>query len=92
MDDLLLDVEAVLAATNVERALFYGHTEGGLLALGVALKRPDLVERLLLVDPMANHRWAERSSEGAAMPRPRRFCACMTRRCATRCRRTRGKR
>ncbi|PZC45400.1 MAG: Adenylate cyclase, class 3 [Chloroflexi bacterium] len=66
-EDLLLDVDAVLAATRVERVLVYGHTEASELALLMALRRPELVERLLLVDPRASHRWDGQSSEDRAM-------------------------
>lgn len=41
-------VAAVLAAEGVRRAAFVGHSMGGAVALRLALRRPPLVERLVL--------------------------------------------
>lgn len=47
------DVIAAVDALGIERALFLGHSLGGGIALHVALKRPALVDRLVLLAPAA---------------------------------------
>ncbi len=46
-------VVETVRALGVERALFLGHSLGGGLSLYVAIGRPDLVERLVLIAPAA---------------------------------------
>lgn len=45
-------VEAA-GALGVERAIVVGHSFGGLAALGMAIRRPEFVERLVLIAPAA---------------------------------------
>jgi len=47
------DVETVMAAAGSESATLIGDTEGGLLAIAAAAQRPDLVERLVLINSRA---------------------------------------
>lgn len=51
-DQLDAVVEAV-GTLGVERALVVGHSFGGMAALGLAIRRPEFVERLLLIAPAA---------------------------------------
>lgn len=55
--DLAGDVAAVLAHLGIERADVFGFSLGGLVALTLALQRPDLVDRLILasVDHRPDH-------------------------------------
>lgn len=46
-------VAEALAQLGVERATFVGHSFGGLLTLGLAIRKRDLVDRMLLVAPAA---------------------------------------
>lgn len=45
------DVEETAAALGIERAVWVGHSFGGRLAMELTARRPDLVERLILLDP-----------------------------------------
>jgi pimeloyl-ACP methyl ester carboxylesterase len=51
VDDFAASVGAALDAEGVERALVAGHSFGGLVALRLAHRRPELVRALLLVSP-----------------------------------------
>ena len=53
IDDLALDVIAVADAFDVTGAAFVGLSIGGLIGQAVALKRPDLVSSLVLMDTAA---------------------------------------
>jgi lipase len=44
-------VDAVLATVGARRGAWLGHSFGGRLAFEIAARRPDLVERLVLLDP-----------------------------------------
>jgi lipase len=46
------DLEETAAAIGIERAVLIGHSFGGRLAMELAARRPDLVDRLLLLDPV----------------------------------------
>lgn len=56
VDDLIGDVEAVLAEIGEKRATIVGHDWGGFVAWQVAMQRPDLVERLAILS--MPHPWA----------------------------------
>ena len=45
------DLDAVLAAFDLERAILLGHSFGGLLAMKYAIQHPERVTALILVDP-----------------------------------------
>ncbi|MET7480796.1 alpha/beta fold hydrolase [Streptomyces sp. NPDC005648] len=49
VDDLAQDVLALLDHLKIDRCVLVGHSMGGMIAQIVALARPDLVERLVLV-------------------------------------------
>jgi pimeloyl-ACP methyl ester carboxylesterase len=51
VDDFAAEVAAVLDAEEVESALVAGHSFGGLVALRLVHRRPELVRGLLLVSP-----------------------------------------
>jgi pimeloyl-ACP methyl ester carboxylesterase len=51
IDDFADATAAVLEAEGVERAVVAGHSFGGLVALALARRRPELVRALLLVAP-----------------------------------------
>ncbi|MFD7735239.1 alpha/beta fold hydrolase [Kitasatospora phosalacinea] len=51
VDDLHRWLDTVLDALGTERADLCGHSYGGWIALGYALRRPDRVSRLALLDP-----------------------------------------
>lgn len=50
MEHLVADVAAVIAAEGVERAVVVGHDWGGWIAWSVAMQRPDVVERLIVLN------------------------------------------
>lgn len=50
-EDYLADLEALLAALDVERVHLVGAATGGNLALLLATRRPELVETLTVIDP-----------------------------------------
>ena len=56
MDDFASATAKVLDAEGVDRAVVAGHSLGGLVALRLARKRPDLVRGLLLVAPPGSRR------------------------------------
>jgi lipase len=45
------DLEETAAALGVQRGIWVGHSFGGRLAMELAARRPDLVDRLVLLDP-----------------------------------------
>jgi pimeloyl-ACP methyl ester carboxylesterase len=47
---LVSDVAAVIAAEGEERAVVVGHDWGGMIAWSVAMTRPDVVERLIILN------------------------------------------
>ena len=53
VDDLAQDVLALLDHLKVDRCVLVGHSMGGMIAQTIALARPDLVERLVLVDSIS---------------------------------------
>ncbi len=61
MDRFVEDLEAIRAATGQERVTLMGHSFGGLLALHYALRYPDRVAAMILIDPEPASRalWAE---------------------------------
>lgn len=56
VDALIGDVEAVLTEAGAKRAIIVGHDWGGFVAWQVAMKRPDLVERLAILS--MPHPWS----------------------------------
>ncbi len=50
-DDLLAWIDTVLDGLGVQRAEVCGHSYGGWFALACALRRPDRVEKVTLLDP-----------------------------------------
>jgi pimeloyl-ACP methyl ester carboxylesterase len=67
-EDLIALAERLVAELGAERvALGLGHSFGGTALLGAASQRPDLFERLVLVDPVTPPR---PGSEAAAARRP----------------------
>jgi pimeloyl-ACP methyl ester carboxylesterase len=62
VEDMASDVAGFLDAVGVTRTPVLGHSMGGFIALHLALNRPDLVERLLLVGTS--------SAAGAALGSP----------------------
>ncbi len=50
MDDHVADLEALLAHLDVRQAIICGVSVGGMIAQGLAAKRPDLVSALVLCD------------------------------------------
>jgi len=47
----LVDIRETVAAEGIERAVFVGHSFGGLLVTELAAVAPELVERAVLLDP-----------------------------------------
>ena len=71
---LMQDVEAVIRDQGEERAIVVGHDWGGMVAWSVAMFRPDLVERLIVLNlpnprglarELANNSEQERNSQYA---------------------------
>ena len=51
LSDVGLQYKALLEALGVERATLVGNSQGGAIAIAMALDHPDLVERLVLMAP-----------------------------------------
>jgi lipase len=51
LDAHLADLEETAAALGIDRAIWIGHSFGGRLSMELAARRPDLVDRLVLLDP-----------------------------------------
>jgi pimeloyl-ACP methyl ester carboxylesterase len=51
------NTRALLASLGVSRAMFVGHSTGGMLAVRYGLMYPDEVSRLVLVDPIGLEDW-----------------------------------
>lgn len=62
-DNLTADADALRAALGFDRWAVLGHSFGGHVALEYALRYPDRVSRLILLDTAGDSRW---SQEGAA--------------------------
>ena len=54
---LAANTRALLAASNIERAIIVGHSMGGMLAARYALMYPEAVEQLVLVNPLGLEDW-----------------------------------
>lgn len=54
VDDLAGDIASVLAALAIESAHVVGHAAGGVAGLSLALRRPERVRKLVLVNAWAN--------------------------------------
>lgn len=54
---LAANTQALLASLGIERAVFVGHSMGGMLAARHALQYPDGVEQLVLVNPIGLEDW-----------------------------------
>ena len=50
LEHLVADVAAVIAAEGEERAIVVGHDWGGWISWTVAMQRPDVVERLIILN------------------------------------------
>ena len=78
MDDFADAVAGVLEAEHVENVLVAGHSFGGLVALRLAHRRPELVRALLLVSPAGiatSRRLVEATVIAATTIRPGRAVA-----------------
>ncbi len=65
LDHHCRDIEAVLADLGIESAALMGHSLGAYICLGLAARRPDLVDRLILLDGGADlspEEWAKVSA------------------------------
>ena len=85
--DFASSVAAVLDAESVEGALVAGHSFGGLVALRLAQRRPELVRGLLLASPAgiaSSTRTARAIVHAATTIRPARFAAVFRHRLAGR--------
>ncbi len=51
LDQYIADLEALYAALGLQRATLVGHSMGGALALRFALRHPERVRRLVLINP-----------------------------------------
>jgi lipase len=51
LDSHLGDVEESAAALGIDRAIWIGHSFGGRLTMELTARRPDLVDRVVLLDP-----------------------------------------
>lgn len=71
MGQLVRDAETICEAYRVTDAVFLGASEGGLIALGLAAKRPDLLRALVLsaTAPKLNHPQGWHAQAGTALAR-----------------------
>jgi 3-oxoadipate enol-lactonase len=75
VDDMADDVAAVIEASGSGPAAVIGMSMGGCTALALALRRPDLVDRLVLADTTASYgpdreaKWAQRAQMAATKTR-----------------------
>jgi 3-oxoadipate enol-lactonase len=54
------DLRSLLGHLGIERAVLMGASLGGKVAIDFTLEHPDLVERLILLDPaLGGHRWSD---------------------------------
>ncbi len=81
-DNLTADAEALRQELGIDRWAVLGHSFGGMVALEYALRYPDSLSRLLLMDTCGDARWvrdnapellAERGYSPAAVRAARRF-------------------
>ncbi|MEE8374730.1 MAG: adenylate/guanylate cyclase domain-containing protein [Acidimicrobiia bacterium] len=63
LEDRTLDVKAVMEAAELERANLFGTAFGGQLAIGVAARNPELVDRLVLMNSRVGHSGEARARE-----------------------------
>jgi len=54
---LATNTHALLTSIGINRAVFIGHSTGGMLAVRYALMYPDTVDQLVLVDPIGLEDW-----------------------------------
>ncbi len=67
-DEMMEDVLAWLTAQRIERATFLGHSMGGKVAMLLACRQPQRVERLIIVDiAPRNYFWPGHRASFAAM-------------------------
>jgi pimeloyl-ACP methyl ester carboxylesterase len=57
LQQLAHNTHALLAALGISRATILGHSMGGMLAMRYSLMYPDVVEQLVLVDPLGLEDW-----------------------------------
>lgn len=69
MGQLVRDTEALLDHLAVREAVFVGLSIGGMVAQGLAVKRPDLIQAIVLSNTAARIGTAEMWAERAAMAR-----------------------
>ncbi len=50
LEDMILDVEEFITNHNLEKVILLGHSMGGLVAMGMALKNEALLKKLIIVD------------------------------------------
>ncbi len=54
---LAANTRALLASIGIDRAVFIGHSTGGMLAVRYGLMYPEVVDQLVLVDPIGLEDW-----------------------------------
>jgi pimeloyl-ACP methyl ester carboxylesterase len=57
LQQLAANTHALLAAIGISRAVFIGHSTGGMLAVRYGLMYPETLEQLVLVDPIGLEDW-----------------------------------
>lgn len=68
VEDILRSIEAIREAIGVPRVAVLGHSWGGYVALAYALRHPDHVERVLLVDSVSPKISTTEDLSGALFP------------------------